>query len=163
MEQMHICTAGGQQSIYPEDQIRTMWQRGLLADSVLYWQEGMTEWRPLHEYFAPAPSSMGASLPPIPPALIRSSQTATTAEAPTTAFFLYIPKARLVAMSLVTLGLYEVYWIYRNWRFLKERDNLRIQPFWRSIFDIFFIKSLLTAIKSDRAFGRLTANVRGGS
>ena len=67
-----------------------------------------------------------------------------------TAFFLYIPKARLIAMSLVTLGLYEVYWLYRNWRFLKRRDNLRIQPFWRAIFGIFFIYSLLTAIKNDR-------------
>ena len=54
-------------------------------------------------------------------------------------------------MSLVTLGLYEVYWIYRNWRFLKERDNLQIQPFWRAVFGIFFIKSLLTAIKNDTA------------
>jgi hypothetical protein len=92
------------------------------------------------------------SEPPPPPASPpQPPQTATTAEVPTTGFFLYIPKARLVVMSLVTLALYQVYWFYRNWRFLKERDNLRIQPFWRAIFGIFFIHSLLTAIKNDRA------------
>src|SRR5262245_2538910 len=87
---------------------------------------------------APEPPSPPMPPPPAPPAV------------PTTSFFLYIPKARLVVMSLVTLGIYEAYWIYRNWRFLKQRDNLRIQPFWRAFFGIFFIYSLLTAIKNDR-------------
>ena len=63
--------------------------------------------------------------------------------------FLYIPTGRLIAMSIVTLGFYSIYWNYRNWRFIKERDGLNIQPFWRGIFSYFFIYSLLKAIKND--------------
>jgi len=57
MKQIHISTPNGRQTIFPEDQIRRMWQEGLLVDSALYWQERMMEWRPLHEYFAPAPAT----------------------------------------------------------------------------------------------------------
>jgi len=63
--------------------------------------------------------------------------------------FLYIPTARLIVMSIVSLGLYDAYWMYRNWRYLKERDGLKIQPFWRGVFGLFFIHSLLTSIKND--------------
>jgi hypothetical protein len=65
MKNIHI-SANGQQSIYPDDQIRRLWQQGLLGDSALYWQEGMTEWRPLREYFAPASAHI------VPPPFTRS-------------------------------------------------------------------------------------------
>lgn len=64
--------------------------------------------------------------------------------------FRYIPVARFVALSILTVGIYEAYWIYRNWLYLKDRDILRIKPGWRGFFGIFFIKSLLTAIKNDK-------------
>lgn len=64
--------------------------------------------------------------------------------------FLYIPVSRLVVMSIVSMGLYEMYWIYRNWRYLKERDGLKIQPFWRGWFGIFYCHSILKAILTDR-------------
>jgi DNA-directed RNA polymerase subunit RPC12/RpoP len=64
--------------------------------------------------------------------------------------FLYIPVSRLVVMSIVSLGLYEVYWIYRNWRYLKERDGLKIQPFWRGMFGVFYCHGILKAIRTDQ-------------
>lgn len=64
--------------------------------------------------------------------------------------FLYIPVARLIILSIATFSLYEVYWIYRNWRYIKERDSLKIQPFWRGFFGIFFCHSLLRRIHEDK-------------
>jgi hypothetical protein len=58
-------------------------------------------------------------------------------------------------MSIVSFNLYDVYWIYRNWRYLKERDGLKIWPFWRAIFGIFFIYSLLETIKTDPEINRI--------
>ena len=58
-------------------------------------------------------------------------------------------------MNIATLGLYQVYWIYRNWRFFKERDGLSIQPFWRGVFGVFFFNSLLNNIKNDAAASRI--------
>jgi len=64
--------------------------------------------------------------------------------------FLYIPVPRLVLLSIASCGLYEAYWIYKNWRYVKERDGLNISPFWRGVFGIFFCHSLLRRIHSDQ-------------
>lgn len=66
------------------------------------------------------------------------------------AMFLYIPVTRLVVMSIISMGLYEVYWIYRNWCYLKERDDLKIQPFWRGFFGVFYFHGVLKAILADQ-------------
>jgi hypothetical protein len=63
--------------------------------------------------------------------------------------FFYIPVIRLVYMSIVSLGLYEAYWIYKNWKYFKERYNLRIHPFWRGVFGVFTCHSLMKAIRND--------------
>lgn len=63
--------------------------------------------------------------------------------------FLYIPVARLILLSIASCGLYEAYWIYKNWRYVKERDGLNIRPFWRGIFGLFFCHRLLRRIHAD--------------
>ena len=45
---------------------------------------------------------------------------------------------KLVVMSTVTLGFYELFWFYANWQRLKRRRHPRISPFWRTFFAIFF-------------------------
>ena len=71
------------------------------------------------------------------------------------AMFLYIPTVRLIALTIVSSGLYQAYWIYRNWHFLKERDGMQIQPFWRGVFGVFYIHPLLGKIKTDPACNRI--------
>ncbi len=67
-----------------------------------------------------------------------------------TPLFLYIPVSRLIFLSIASFSLYEAYWIYKNWRFIKERDGLNIQPFWRGFFGIFFCHSLLRRVHEDK-------------
>lgn len=64
--------------------------------------------------------------------------------------FLHISVARLVLLSIASVGLYEAYWIYKNWKNIKDREGLDITPFWRGIFGIFYCHSLLKRIKGDR-------------
>ncbi len=68
---------------------------------------------------------------------------------PSDPLFLYIPSARLILLSIVSMSLYEAYWIYKNWRYVKERDGLKISPFWRGVFGIFYCHSLLRRIHED--------------
>lgn len=63
--------------------------------------------------------------------------------------FLYIPMSRYIIMSLVTFGIYSAYWQFKNWEYLKNRDNLKIHPFWRGVFAIFFCHELLRKIHDD--------------
>jgi hypothetical protein len=67
-----------------------------------------------------------------------------------TPLFLRIPVSRLIFLSIASFGLYEAYWIYKNWRYIKERDGLNIRPFWRGVFGIFFCHSLLRRIHEDK-------------
>ena len=78
--------------------------------------------------------------------------------------FLYISPARLILMSILSMSLYEAYWIYKNWWYIKERDGLDIKPFWRGIFGIFYCHSLLRRIHEDkdaRAFQEPTFSAGG--
>lgn len=63
--------------------------------------------------------------------------------------YLNVSPARYIFMSVITLGIYQNYWCYKNWEYLKNRDNLEIHPFWRGVFDIFFIHELLRKIRTD--------------
>ena len=42
------------------------------------------------------------------------------------------PVWHFVLLSIVTFGVYEIYWFYRNWKYLKIHKNLDISPGWRT-------------------------------
>lgn len=45
-------------------------------------------------------------------------------------------------MLIATLGLYQMYWFYRNWKLYKDNTNRDVWPIPRAIFNIFFAHSL---------------------
>ena len=49
-------------------------------------------------------------------------------------------------MSLVTFGVYDVYWIYKQWRCERARTGENLSPFWRTFFGPFFAFSLFRRI-----------------
>jgi hypothetical protein len=56
---------------------------------------------------------------------------------------------KFILMSVVTGGLYELYWSYRNWSYIKQQHGLKILPFWRAWFTLFFHYDLLKRMKVD--------------
>lgn len=56
---------------------------------------------------------------------------------------------KVLVMSLVTFGIYELYWMYRHWRLIQGRDRSDIMPFWRAFFGIFYVYSLLKRMRTD--------------
>jgi hypothetical protein len=56
------------------------------------------------------------------------------------------------------MGLYQAYWIYKNWRYIKERYCLvSISPFWRGVFGVLFCHSLLRRIHGDKEANSIQA------
>lgn len=53
---------------------------------------------------------------------------------------------KLLVLSFGTLGIYQYYWIYKNWQLHKQRTGENISPLPRAIFAIFFIYQLFKAI-----------------
>jgi hypothetical protein len=54
---------------------------------------------------------------------------------------------KVLILSIVSFGLYGIWWIYKSWRFFKEKDGLDIMPAARAIFSIFFLYSLFENIQ----------------
>lgn len=53
-----------------------------------------------------------------------------------------IPVWKFALFSIVSLGLYQMYWNYKSWKFFKEKDNLDVSPFWRTFLMPLFMSSL---------------------
>ncbi|MCU4369038.1 hypothetical protein [Acinetobacter courvalinii] len=54
---------------------------------------------------------------------------------------------RFIFLSIISLGLYELWWIFKAWRFFAIKDHLNIMPAARAIFSIFFLYSLFKKIR----------------
>src|SRR6516165_9719694 len=37
-------------------------------------------------------------------------------------------------MSLTSFSIYALYWFYRNWKIIRDREQSQISPFWRAFF-----------------------------
>jgi len=44
---------------------------------------------------------------------------------------------RLIFISIISCGLYEIYWHFRTWKQLKLTQKLSISPFWRTVGGVF--------------------------
>lgn len=53
---------------------------------------------------------------------------------------------KLVLLSLITGGVYNQYWQYKNWQTLLRANNQKGSPFWRAVFAIFWSYSLFKEV-----------------
>lgn len=55
------------------------------------------------------------------------------AEAENTSYFPVSPR-KFIVLSLLTWGVYQLYWFYKNWSFVRSRDRSGILPLARAVF-----------------------------
>jgi hypothetical protein len=53
---------------------------------------------------------------------------------------------KFILLSVLTIGIYELWWMYKIWRYYKQKENLDIMPAARAIFSIFFLYGLMNKI-----------------
>ena len=46
----------GQRTTRSEEETRRLWSEGLMPGGTIYWQEGMSDWRPVTEWLGDPPS-----------------------------------------------------------------------------------------------------------
>jgi hypothetical protein len=61
--------------------------------------------------------------------------------------FFPVSLRKFVLMSLFSLGVYHLSWVYWNWRYERERAGERLSPFWRTFLAPFWLHSLFHRIK----------------
>ncbi|MEZ0542290.1 hypothetical protein [Fibrella arboris] len=52
-------------------------------------------------------------------------------------------------LCFFTFGIYSIWWQYKAWRFIKQKDNLSVSPVARAFFAVFFVHGLLDRIDYD--------------
>jgi len=76
--------------------------------------------------------------------------------------YLYVHPLRFLLRSVITFGLFSIYWYYENWEAIKEAEKTKIHPLWRAVFHQYFFVNLFTRIYGDaKAYGyksRFSAN-----
>ncbi|MDK4792932.1 MAG: hypothetical protein OC189_12995 [Acinetobacter sp.] len=55
---------------------------------------------------------------------------------------------KFIFLSFISFGLYQIWWIFKAWRFFLIKDKLNIMPAVRAVFSIFFLYSLFNRIKN---------------
>jgi len=53
---------------------------------------------------------------------------------------------KFIFLSIISFGLYEIWWTYKAWRFFNQKEKLNINPAVRTIFSVFFLISLFNKI-----------------
>jgi hypothetical protein len=53
---------------------------------------------------------------------------------------------KFIFLSLISLGTYSLWWIYKPWKFFKQKEELDILPVLRALFSIFYLYTLLEKI-----------------
>ena len=48
--------------------------------------------------------------------------------------FFPVSTGKFVSMAICTLGIYELYWCYKNWKRIRARTGEALSPFWRAFF-----------------------------
>lgn len=62
-----------------------------------------------------------------------------------------VAPSKFIVLSLVTLGLYPLYWAYRNWWWVKKTRDKEVIPVLRAIFSPIFMFSLLRHLEAEAA------------
>lgn len=80
---------------------------------------------------------------PAAPLEVAPAATGHADEAP----FFAVGTFKLAVMALITFGFYELYWMYRHWRTIRDREGISVMPVMRAIFAIFFTHSLFVRFR----------------
>jgi hypothetical protein len=66
---------------------------------------------------------------------------------------IYFPVSltKFVVMHFCTLGAYQFYWFYENWKLIREREQSEASPFWRTCFAFIYCYALFEKIRSSAA------------
>lgn len=72
-------------------------------------------------------------------------------EPPAPARWFVVGPGKLVVMSTVTLGVYQVFWFYKHWRQVRDVHGEDIWPVPRAIFSVFFCFSLFRRLEDEAA------------
>ncbi|RKG33917.1 hypothetical protein D7V21_08425 [Acinetobacter guerrae] len=55
---------------------------------------------------------------------------------------------KFIFLSIITFSMYDIWWMFKAWRFFQQKDRVKIMPALRAVFAIFFLYPLLKKIQN---------------
>lgn len=135
MKNWHYSVDGQQHGPFAKDELRSMLDRREIPPTAIVWEDASTERRTAVEVLG---------MPIVHPV---QSATGPRGSESTGACFFYISTRMFVALMIASAGLFSIYWMYRNWRYLRDHGRRGISPFWRAVFSVIWVYDLLSSIK----------------
>ena len=78
------------------------------------------------------------------------SVTATVAASLTPIYF-PVSLTKFVVMHFCTVGMYQLYWFYENWKLILERERSNASPFWKTFFMFIYCYIFFEKVRSSAA------------
>jgi hypothetical protein len=82
---------------------------------------------------------------------------------PSPAPFFRVSTVKFVVLSVTTLSLYEVYWFYKNWQLIRNREGTNVSPAARAIFAFFFCYQAFRRVRDYPAPGVNNGSLAAGA
>lgn len=76
-----------------------------------------------------------------------------------TSRYFVVGQLKLAVLSLCTLGLYELWWFYKNWVCIRDRARPGIMPFWRAFFAALWGFSLAAFVRDELEAEKLSGGL----
>jgi hypothetical protein len=73
-----------------------------------------------------------------------------------------VSTAKLTALSLATLGLYQLSWHYQSWQRIRARTAKPMRPFWRTVFAPLWAFELFTHLNREATAAGVESSVSPG-
>ena len=94
-------------------------------------------------------------------ALNRSAGGLAQPSSPPVAFPLFpVATHKFIILSVCSLGIYELYWLYQNWKRIENSSGESFSPFWRTFFAPYWVFSLFRRIRGIAASQGVPINWR---
>jgi hypothetical protein len=69
------------------------------------------------------------------------------AQRDTAPIFFAVSISKFIVLSICSIGIYDLYWFYKNWQLVRAREQSDILPFWRAFFGIFFCYAMFKEVR----------------
>ena len=73
--------------------------------------------------------------------------------------FFAVSVAKLAVMSVCTFSLYEVYWFYKNWQRIADRERDIVWPLLRAVFAVFYCYPCFSRVRDHEGASQLDSRL----
>jgi len=86
-----------------------------------------------------------------------------SSQRPVNAESIYYPVSlpKFIAMWIITYSMYSIYWFYKNWKYIKQRDSSSAMPAARGIFNQFWYYPLYADLRKDNTLREESQHLPG--